>query len=111
MAYEESTVVASASVTASGNSGELSFDGGSKTQLRAQLDVTAVTGTSPTLDVIIEDTLDGTNWNTLMTFTQATGVTREIVTLTTPFGDRLRAKYTLGGTTPDFTFSIKMVGK
>ncbi len=37
-----------------------------------QLDVTAASGTLPTLDVVVQDTVDGTNWNTIATFTQAT---------------------------------------
>lgn len=113
MSYREEVVVASAARTATGNSGVLSFQGGNKTELRAQLDVTVQTGgTAPTLDVVVQDTLDGTNWNTIMTFTQATGVTREIKTLTTPFSDRLRVLWTLGGTGgPSFTFSVAMSGK
>ena len=56
-----------------------------------QLNVTAASGTSPTLDVVVQDTVDGTNWNTIATFTQATGVTREVIRLTTAFTDQLRA--------------------
>lgn len=111
MSYREEVIVASAARTATGNSGVLSFRGGDKTGLRAQLDVTAASGTSPTLDVTVQDTLDGTNWNTIMTFTQATATTRELKTLTTPFSDRLRVLWTIAGTTPSFTFSVAMSGK
>ena len=104
--YVEETVVTSAARTATGNSGTLSGYGGATT-LRAQLDVTAASGTTPTLDVKIQDTLDGTNWNDLVAFTQATATTREIKTVTTPFSDRLRVLYTIGGTTPSFTFSVR----
>ena len=40
--------------------------------LQATLDAGASTGTgtNPTLDIIIETTIDGTNWKTLLTFTQ-----------------------------------------
>lgn len=103
--YAEDTVVASAARTASGDSGLQSGYGGAST-LRAQLEVTAVAGTAPTLDVVIEDTLDGTNWNTVATFTQATAAARQVVTVTSVFADRLRVRWTVGGATPSFTFSV-----
>lgn len=102
----KSTVVASAARTASGNSASLP-DYGDDTTLRCQLDVTAVAGTAPTLDVVIEDTLDGTNFHTLGSFTQrtATGVGTPL-NITTPFSDTLRVRWTLGGAAPSFTFSV-----
>jgi hypothetical protein len=34
--------------------------------IRAQLDVTAASGTTPTSDVVVKDSVDGgTNWNTV----------------------------------------------
>lgn len=96
----------SAARTASGDSGAVSGFG-DKVSLRAQLNVTAFAGTSPTLDVVIEDTLDGTNWNVVGTFAQKVGTGREVVNITTPFTDRLRARWTVGGTGgPSFTFSV-----
>ncbi len=96
---------ASAARTASGDSGpRTGFE--VATQLRAQLDVTAAAGSSPTLNVVLEDTLDGTNWNPVATFTQRVAAGREVLNVTTPFTDRLRARWTVGGTTPSFTFSV-----
>lgn len=99
------TLVAAAARTASGDSGKLTGWGAAKT-IRAQLDVSAASGTTPTLDVVLEDTLDGTNWNTIGTFAQKTAAGREVINITTPFSDRLRVKWTVGGTTPSFTFSV-----
>lgn len=99
------TVVASAARTTSGNSGTLTGWGSAKT-LRAQLQVTAVSGTSPTLDVVIEDTLDGTNWNEIGTFAQRTAAGREVIDVTSPFTSQLRVRWTVGGATPSFTFSV-----
>jgi hypothetical protein len=66
------TLVSSAARTASGGSGDqVGFH--SSASLRVALSVTAASGTVPTLDVYLEDTLDGTNYNTLHQFTQATG--------------------------------------
>lgn len=99
------TLVASAARTASGDSGTL--DGwGVPSTLRIQLDVTAAAGTGPTLDVVIEDTLDGINWNTVATFAQKTAAGREVLNVTAPFSDRLRVRWTVGGTAPSFTFSV-----
>lgn len=99
------TLVASAARTASGNSGILGGYG-LATTIRAQLDVTAASGVAPTLDVVVEDTLDGTNFNAIGTFTQATAATRQVINITTPFSDRLRVRWTAAGTTPSFTFSV-----
>ena len=103
--YDEDTLVASAARTTSGNSGVASGYGTTST-LRVQLDVTAVAGTTPTLNVLVEDTLDGTNFNTIGTFAQRTAVGREVINVTTPFADRIRISWTVGGATPSFTFSV-----
>lgn len=102
------TMLASAARTANGDTGVVAFGAGGAPSgnLRIQLDVTAASGTSPTLNVVVEDTLDGTNWNTVGTFAQRTAAGREVVNITTPFADRLRVRWTVGGTTPSFTFSV-----
>lgn len=99
------TFVESAARTASSDSGVQSGFGDEST-LRVQLEVTAAAGTAPTLDVVVEDTLDGTNWNVIATFAQKAAAGREVVNVTTPFTDRLRVRWTVGGTTPSFTFSV-----
>ena len=94
----------------SGN-GAASYGYGDTTQLRAQLDVTAVTGTTPSMTVLLEDTLDGTNWNTIGTFAAKTAAGREVITVVTPYADRVRARWTVTGTTPSFTFSVIVHGQ
>lgn len=75
----------------------------SANQLRLQLNVTAATGTN--LAVFVEDSVDGgATWNTIITFTAATGITREVKDYTNPFGRKLRVRWTLTGTT--FTFTV-----
>ena len=103
--------VPSGAVTASGTSAGAP-DYGAANTLRAQLNVTAVTGTTPTLDVVIEDSVDGgATWNTVGTFTQKTAVAREVINITVPFGDSLRVRWTVGGTTPNFTFAVHWVAQ
>lgn len=99
------TLVTSAARTASGDSGGV--DGwGSASTIRAQLDVTAASGTTPTLDVVIEDTLDGVNWNVVGTFAAKTSPGREVVNISIPFSETIRVRWTIGGTAPSFTFSV-----
>jgi hypothetical protein len=104
-AGQRETVVASAARTVTGNSGTMGGYGAAST-IRAQLNVTAASGTTPTLDVTIQDTLDGTNWFTIGTFAQKTTAALEVINVTVPFADRLRVLWTIGGTTPSFTFAI-----
>lgn len=100
------TAVPSAARTAPGNSGPLLAYGFPKA-LRAQLNVTAASGTTPTLDVIIEDSVDGgTTWNTIGTFAQKTAIGREVINITTPFTPLLRVRWTIAGGTPSFTFAV-----
>lgn len=75
------------------------------------LNVTAAGGTNPTLDLVVEVSLDrGATWFTHTTFTQATGAGKALKLLTN-LGERIRVSWTLGGTDPTFTFGIDFVGK
>lgn len=91
-------------------SGDRTLPGyGDKSRLRAQLDVTAVAGTAPTLDVVLEDSLDGVNWNTLAAFTQRTAAGRQVIDYTGVFADELRVRWTIGGSAgQSFTFSVRL---
>lgn len=100
------TIVASASRTSSGNTGALP-GWGVPSVARVQLEITAFTVLAGnTLDVVVEDTLDGTNWNVVGIFEQKTGNGREVINLSTPFADRLRVRWTIAGVNPAPTFSV-----
>lgn len=99
------TLVAPAARTTSGNTATLAGYGPPKV-LRAQLDVTAAAGVGPTLDVVIEDTLDGINFNTVGTFAQRSAAGRQVIDITSPFSDQIRVRWVIAGTTPSFTFSV-----
>jgi len=108
---DQETPVASAARTTSGSSTPLTGYG-PVSSIRAQLNVTAAAGTTPTLNVIIEDSVDGgANWNTVGTFAQKTGAAREVINITSLFGDQLRISWTIGGTTPSFTFAVDWVAQ
>lgn len=97
--------------TTSGQSDQFNI-GGYASGAVIEIRVTAASGTSPTLDVDLEDTFDGTNWNKV-TDVNSAAITAAGVTIVrlnlknTPTTNRLRLNYTIGGTTPSFTFSVK----
>jgi hypothetical protein len=101
-------VVASAARTASGNGS--SIETGDRTEVRGLvLDVTAASGTTPTLDVSIQTSDDNTNWRTLKSFGQKTAISNEH--LSSGGLDRyMRFSWAIAGTTPSFTFSVGVLG-
>lgn len=105
--HKPQTIAGSAARAVSGETDIIEGLGPAET-LRVQLDVTAFAGTSPTLNAVVEDTLDGVNWNAIGTFAQRVGNGREVLNITTPFTDRIRVRWTIGGTTPSFIFSVVM---
>lgn len=102
-------------VTASAQSGIIFV--GSFKELSVFLDAANVSGTTPTLDVKIETSPDGTNWYQVAAFTQVTTVaSKQVITLgagftTQGFGNQIRANMTTGGTTPNYTVGITAIGK
>ncbi len=73
--------------------------------------VTAVTGTTPTLDVAIEESPDnGTNWVRIYEFPRITA-TGSYVTpkLRAQYGTRYRYVRTVTGTTPSFTMALNRI--
>lgn len=71
---------------------------------RAFLNVTAASGTSPTLDVDIVVTINGEDY-VLASFAQATAPgTQSIVIPDAP--PELKAAWTIGGGSPSFTFEV-----
>lgn len=74
--------------------------------LSGRINVTAVTGTSPTMDLSLEESYDnGTNWVTIWQAPriQSSGV---INVPHMQIGGRRRWSWVIGGTTPSFTFAI-----
>jgi hypothetical protein len=79
------------------------------------LDSAAGTGTTPTLDIKLQsaDTLGGTYSDiTGATFTQVTGTaSQQAITISKDEARRfIRVVYTIGGSTPSFTFSVNAIG-
>lgn len=82
----------------------------------AELVVSAASGTTPTLDVTLQHSIDGgTTWFTVVAFTQKTTTGSELKTQAevegssaVEYGDCWRVSYVIGGTTPSFTFYVKV---
>ncbi len=80
------------------------------------LDVTRVSGTTPTLDVWIEHSPDGINWRSLSKdngqgiFPRMTDTAMVSIHLT-KFSRLIRTNWTIGGTSPRFTFEVSAAGR
>lgn len=97
--------VAQVARAASGSSPTVAGCAAAKT-LRAQLNVTAMSGVAVTINVVVQDSLDGSNWNTIGTFAEKSAVGREVINITAPFADRVRVSWTIAGTSPSVTFEV-----
>jgi hypothetical protein len=70
--------------------------------------VTEVSGTSPTLDITVEG-FDGEDWFPLYAMPTISAVGNYSLKMDN-LGHQVRLRYTLGGTSPSFTFYAKLVG-
>jgi hypothetical protein len=69
------------------------------------LNVTASSGTTPTLDLKLETSADNSTWYTVGSFAQKTGTANERKSFA-GLDRYVRLTWTLGGTTPSFTFAV-----
>lgn len=110
-ATSSDVVLASGAQTTSGSQAFAS--GGSITSIVIEVRVTAVSGTTPQLNVSLDDTFDGTNWNQVAAvnasaITAAGATVKRINLRDFPVTDQLRISWTISGTTPSFTFGVKV---
>ena len=95
-------------VSATGNGTSVDNAAGTTNGGIAQLHVTAVSGTTPTLAVIVQHSTNNSTWTTLGTFTTATAATSETITFSGTVNRYVRASYTAGGTSPQFTCQVSL---
>ncbi len=97
-------------VTATQTSGKINA-GGYGASVKAFLNISAVSGTSPTLLIAFQDSPDNANWYPITggAFSSQTATGQNTLTLTN-VGPYLRAVQTLGGATPSFTFDLSVSG-
>lgn len=131
-AYSEDILLASAARTTSSN---VDWDGfADVNNMSLLLEVTAQSGTSPTLNVAVEGTYDGTTYVQLGAFSQLVAAGRGVLDIgpaltpatnaavtpvsggtafsrgavSTLIPNRIRLRWVIGGTaTPTFTFSVR----
>jgi len=118
MPFENNLLIqASAAHTTSGNSGNL--DVGGFNEFLILINVSAASGTTPTLNFFVDSSPDqGTSWVQIASGAQLTGVSTQNIPLgagssATPalFGEMIRLRWTIAGTTPSFTFNASGIGK
>lgn len=104
---------ASAARTSTGQTGAFAIGddlaGGLGGHLNLILNVTAVSGTTPSMTCSVQWSVDGTTWATpspadAFAAVTATGAVVQQFAVKAPF---YRVVYTITGTTPSFTFDIK----
>lgn len=108
---------ASAAQTANGNAAGLAV--GAFSELAVDINVTASSGTSPTLQFFVDRLgADGatyfTIWSSSVINTSPTVVSTSIgagLSVTQSFGQTARFRWVITGTTPSFTFVASIIGK
>ena len=100
------TDITSAALTATATSATITPAAGSISQ-EFNIIVTAVSGTSPTMDVVVQESDDsGTNWYDVYHFPRITATGQYRSPLIPLSGNRIRYVRTVGGTTPSFTNAV-----
>lgn len=100
---------AAGALTATANTNKV--NAGGYGTAKAFLNITAVSGTTPTLVVKFQDSFDGTNWvdvaSGAFSSQNATGINSLVLSNVGPY---LRAVQTVGGSSPSFTFDLYIAG-
>lgn len=134
--YVRMNLVASAARTADGNSGSITDFPDNLHSAEFIVDVTAASGTSPTLDLAIENSPDeGTTFYTAFRWAQITGTgprrlvvrllasdaggeasipldpTGGALSASCPLSKTIRVRWNIGGTNPSFTFAVHALGR
>jgi len=101
--------------TVSGSSGQLSVS--AFNELAFDANTTIVTGTSPTLQFVVQRLGADGIWYTFWSSTSrtATGVDSKSIgaglTQSESFTGTIQVLWNIGGTSPSFTFSLSLIGK
>lgn len=124
-------LVDASSVTETTTTSAVHVPGGANAGGACFLDVTAVSGGSPTLQVTVQDQI-GSDWRDMFNFSSVSAVAKRMLarsfqftesvsdldydasiaaqsTRVGPLGDRLRVVYTIGGSTPVFSFVVYFI--
>jgi hypothetical protein len=70
------------------------------------IQISAVSGTTPTIVGKIQHSTDNSVWVDLITFSSANSVSAQVASVSGTVNRYVRAQYTIAGTSPSFTFSM-----
>ena len=104
MSTTVNTILASAARTTSGTV-DLGSLPGEASELNVYLDVTVVSGTSPSMTVTYQSSPDGTAFYDNSAGAAITATGRQLIKVAANSGKFGRLSYAISGTTPSFTFS------
>jgi hypothetical protein len=110
------TQSATTTISTSADSGPLNVQ--NYQELAVDINATAKTGTSPTIQFLVDrlgaDGVWYNVWTSSVVSTVTTTISQSIgagLTLASSFGGTVRFKWVLGGTTPTWTYSVSIIGK
>ena len=98
------TALASAALTVTGTV-DLGTIAGEAMELNVYIDVTVVTGTTPSMTVTYQSSPDGVNFWDHTAGAAITAVGKQLIKIASNAGKYGRLAYAITGTTPSFTFS------
>lgn len=104
------TALASAARTASGTA-DIGAIPGEQTELLVYVDVTAVSGTSPSMTVTYQSSHDNSTFFDNTSGIAITAAGRQLIKIPTTTGKFGRISFAISGTTPSFTFSAVVEAK
>jgi hypothetical protein len=92
--------------TATGNSTAVDNGAATTNGWAANLHVSAVSGSTPSLTVTVYHSVDASTWVLLGTFTAATTTTGQQITGTGTVNRHVRAQRVISGSSPSFTYAV-----
>jgi hypothetical protein len=104
----QSITIFSGTVTSSGNTSDI--DVSKYVMAEIALNVTGVSGTNPVLNFYLEGKI-GNIYKTIWAVEGITGVSTHFLTITHLAFGKVRARWTVSGTSPSFTIAVYLEGK
>lgn len=92
-----------AALTTSGNGSSQDNGAATSNGAVAHLHITAVSGTTPSMTMLVQHSTNNSTWTTLGTFSVASAVGSQTLQISGTVNRYLRASYTITGTNPSFT--------
>lgn len=107
--FSDSQIVAASARTTNGSGASLASGSRGEKGVTCVVNVTAVSGTTPSMTLTLEESLDGTVWVPLVTSNPVTAAGNTALRYVGPHGPNVRLSWAITGTTPSFTFSHRII--